>query len=441
VNIPDDVGKITVPFSTQPGIEQVVLSRGGPSVPGNFNHESEAYALSAGLFVDRESLLRGNKAQLVIRPGLRVNGMPVPLKLLKEQRLKIAAVDLDGIVSVLEFPKIELTEAQETIQEFQTPSRLRQITFEISASVDSISQSKPIPLSVHQSFSINEIEATDAIRDVHLVKGSNSYALEVRGKTGEPRARQAVTSLTAFVPADATATDGQGRIELGALLDIDSLQATVAGTPTRGWILPVANQAMVHSIHVPHGQPIEIPLASSNGDVVENQFSLLEIRGDTFVADHSKQISAKTGSLEIKDLPAGDFQLRIKFPAKSLNPCDRGKVVDHPPRLRPVFGNAFDSPPHSSTKVSDKSINLSCRRPQCLRTYSPRDKLRASRLCRYLLTSAMRNRNGSSPARMNRSTWPAGTSATNTATSSIANSPRVTQATCSIVRRSCSILG
>ncbi len=363
---PDEVGQITVPFSTQPGIEQVILSRGGLSVPGNFNHENEVYQLSAGLFVDRESLLRGNKAQLVIRPGLRLNGMPVPLKLLKEQRLKIAAVDLDGIVSVMEFPKIELTEAQETIQEFQTPSRLRQITFEISATVDSISQSKPIPLSVQQSFSINEIEATDAIRDVHLVRGSNSYALEVRGKTGEPRARQAVSLSLKHRefrrPADATLqTDDQGRIELGALLEIDSLQATVAGTPTRGWALPVAKQTMVSSIHVPQGQSIEIPLARSNGDVGESQYSLLEIRGDTFVADYSRQISPKTGSLEIKELPAGDFQLRIKSSGDVYRiRVTAGKVVDRFALGRDRFleMRSVEAPFIQAHKVSDETIQL-----------------------------------------------------------------------------------
>ncbi len=364
--LPDDEGQITVPFSTQPGVEQIILSRGGLSVPASFNHESEAYELAAGLYIDRESLVRGNKGQLVIRPGLRLNGIPVSLKLVKEPRLKITAVDLDGIVSVMEFPKIELSEEQETLQEFQIPARLRQIAFELSATVDSISQSKPIPLNVQQQFAVNEIDASDSIRDVHLVKSPDSYALEVRGKTGEPRARQAVSvSLKhrAFRrAADATLqTDGEGRIDLGALVDITSLQAGVAGTPARGWELPTAASSVVHSIHVPRGQTIFIPLAGPGSDTPGEKFSLLEIRGDTFVADHSKQISPQKGGLELKDLSPGDYQLRIKFTGDVYRiRVTEGKVVDRFALGRDRFleMRSVDAPFIQTHEVNDKAITI-----------------------------------------------------------------------------------
>jgi len=52
--------------------------------------------LAAGIYVDRESLLARNKVQVVIRPQLYLNGIPVTLSVLEDVRLVIVSTDLDG---------------------------------------------------------------------------------------------------------------------------------------------------------------------------------------------------------------------------------------------------------------------------------------------------------------------------------------------------------
>jgi len=54
-----------------------------PDDPGDLHHRAETYDFRAGLYVDRESLLRRCEAPLLIRPQLQVHGVPVSLKLLE----------------------------------------------------------------------------------------------------------------------------------------------------------------------------------------------------------------------------------------------------------------------------------------------------------------------------------------------------------------------
>jgi hypothetical protein len=56
--LPDEHGAILVPFSTNPGRQPIVLSRGDFACLDHLEHHAESYHLTAGIHVDRESLLR-----------------------------------------------------------------------------------------------------------------------------------------------------------------------------------------------------------------------------------------------------------------------------------------------------------------------------------------------------------------------------------------------
>eukprot|EP01048_Picozoa_sp_COSAG05_P022597 COSAG05_NODE_4583_length_1452_cov_1.127864_1_plen_426_part_01 len=70
----DDQGKITLPFSTQPGTVTAVVTQGDFSSLRTINHVGENYQFEAGIYLDRESLTRSNKAKVLIRPSLKIVG-------------------------------------------------------------------------------------------------------------------------------------------------------------------------------------------------------------------------------------------------------------------------------------------------------------------------------------------------------------------------------
>jgi hypothetical protein len=325
-------GRILVPFSTQPDHSTAIISHGQLSSLCAFYHEAETYELIAGMYVDRESLLRGHRAQVLIRPALMLNGVPVPLNLLKDIRLKIQSVDLDGIASSLETSELVLDERGETTYEIQTPTRLRQLSLELSAKVENVSQGTDETLVATQSLGLNEIDATESIRDVHLVKGPAGYHVEVRGKTGEPRPKQAVLLSIKHrlirQPYSLTLqTDDRGQIFLGHLDDIASLEATVAGTPARAWSLDLNHQSHYSTIHGIAGRPVIVPWFGPGNRAIGEEpdpnaapadvpsrdaLALLEKRGGTYVGDRFEAIGIEPGRLVISGLERGDYELVLK---------------------------------------------------------------------------------------------------------------------------------
>ena len=118
---PDARGRLVVPFSTDPGDATLVVHQGACAVPVRFRHRAEAYDLDAGVYVDREALLRGARATLAVRPVLRVCGRPTSLALLEDPRLTIRVTDLRGVVTEQEIPGLALRDDAESLAEFAVP--------------------------------------------------------------------------------------------------------------------------------------------------------------------------------------------------------------------------------------------------------------------------------------------------------------------------------
>ncbi|MGE5194311.1 MAG: hypothetical protein ACM3U2_17615, partial [Deltaproteobacteria bacterium] len=346
-------GLINVPFSTSPGRQPIVITaplpgerKAGQGQPADatyssldyFQHEGENYALAAGFYVDRESLLRRKTAEVVIRPGLTVNGNPVSLKLLDDVKLTVTSVDLDNIATTQEVPKFELFEDREAIHEFVVPERLASISFTLSAKVKQLSSGgQKIDLAAGGSFSLNEIDRTEKIEDLHLLKADGKYAVEFRGKSGESRVSRPVVFSIKHRDFRAPVgvvlkTDPAGRIALGSLADITSVTATGPEGTAHVWNFAGDRHTYPRTVQGRTGEPIMLPYLPNRGmdgqkragageanppgekagAVPRDEVSLLELRGEIYVADRFENLSVRNGLLVADKLPAGDYYLYLK---------------------------------------------------------------------------------------------------------------------------------
>lgn len=320
---PLPTGEIVVPFSTQPGWQAAIISRGAFSSLIWFQHEAESYQLDAGFHVDREALVRGRRAQLVIRPQLYLNGLPVTNELLKDWRMQIVAVDGDGLPATIDVPQVEWSKQQELQYEFQVPGDLRTLSATLTAQVPSVSETKDIPLSASMSLTVNQINDTASIRDLHLLPTVDGFVLELRGKTGEPLPRQIVQLTIAHrLFRDpfgiALQADAQGLIHLGPLSDIASVQAQIAGTDSRDWQLQTRAQVPYESYHVLENTTLAMPFATVGDAPRREDFALFEMRGENPIADRFDALAFQPGRLAIRGLHAGDYQLVIKATDQSV---------------------------------------------------------------------------------------------------------------------------
>ena len=320
---PDEKGEIVVPFSNSPTRQSIILSHGDYCSLDSFQHQAENYSLAAGIYVDRESLLQRKKANVVVRSQLYLNGTPVTLAVLEDVRLVITSTDHDGVSTTKEVADFELFEDRESTYEFQTPQRLSNISFALNAKVQNLSQNKKIDLSVGESFALNEIDRTEEVEDLHLASVDGQYVLELLGKTGEPKADRPVRlSLKHRDFSDAKQvmlkTDAQGRILLGPLADIVSVTATGPEDTSHTWTLGRDRHTGRQQLHGREGESLVVPYTGKSDKPLREELSLLELRGDTFVADRFDAISIDGGLLRIADLPRGDYDLWLKRPNRRI---------------------------------------------------------------------------------------------------------------------------
>lgn len=313
---PDREGWIPVPFSTQPRGERLVVVHGGFSTLVQFNHLAENYELNAGIYVDRESLLRREKAQVVVRPVLRVNGRPASLKLLEEPRLVLQTVDLQGTPSEKEFPGLALREDAETIIGFQVPENTVSITVTLKARVQNLSLNKKQDLAATAAFTLNGIDRTPAIQDLHVSRTTAGYILELRGKNGEPLAGEPLAcafkhrQFREEVHVELQ-TDAQGRVWLGELAGIDTFHVKEPAGHEQRWSTAHGDCLWPLELHARAGDTLRVPFMFDGPEPLQ-QVSLLEVRRGQFVRDWHEALGLEGGFLEIRKLPTGDYSLYLK---------------------------------------------------------------------------------------------------------------------------------
>ncbi len=359
-------GTITVPFSTQPGRTPIVISRDGFSSLHFLDHQSESYELTAGIYVDRESLRTHTEATALIRTGLKLNGTPVSLSLLKDVQLEVSALDQDGVATSHIVKDFKVYENQESVHTLQVPPRLAQLQLTLSAKVESLSESKEIALSSSETFRLNQIDATQHIEALHFLEADGQHYVELLGKSGEPKPDRPINlrlkhqDFTEEVHVNLQ-TDELGRCRLGALDQITTVTATSPGGTNATRHLVPDQYRYYQTVHARAGEPITIPLPLTLKTLTPQNASLLEQRLGVFTIDHFSKLKLGDADLQIAGLEGGDYELRLK----DLDTRMLLRVAAGEQNLNYVFSNRRQleqrgtKPSHiSSLKVTKDKITL-----------------------------------------------------------------------------------
>ena len=318
---PEKDGTVTVPFSNRPRSQSMIIRRGDFASLSSFRHDSENYQLAAGLYVDRESLLSRRKATLIVRPALYLNNVPVTLSVLEEVELMITSVDRDGVQTTKKIAAFKLHEDRESTVAFQVPENLTRLGFQLRAKVQNLSQNKKVNLSTQRVYSLNSIDRTEKVEDLHLRHVGGNYFLDLLGKTGEPKVDRPVNVVLKhreFTEAVHVSlqTDKAGTVALGALGGIARVSATGPEGTTQNWNILRDLASFPDALHGREGEALAVPYMGSEKQPAASALSLLEKRGGTFVADRFASLSIKDGLLVLSNLPRGDYDLLIK-PSKT----------------------------------------------------------------------------------------------------------------------------
>ena len=313
----EKLGRIVVPFTHQPGMRQIVLANpdGSFATLTQFEHHAEEYRLDAQFHIEREQLLARREATLAVRVALMLGQTHLDPALITEPKLAVTSTTLDGISTTHEFKALKLTAGGVLTHDITVPERLAQLSATLSGKVESLSAGgEKRDVAASRAWTLNGIDKTDATSDGHLSKFVGSYIFELLGRNGEPLAdQQAVFTVKhrdfARPQTVALKTDEKGRVSLGALPGIASLAARVPNGRQSSWELDNFERTWPAVLHARAGDAIRIPAGvfTKAADV-----SLLALRAGTFVTDHSAGIEVKDGFIEIRELAAGDYSLRLR---------------------------------------------------------------------------------------------------------------------------------
>jgi len=366
--------------------------------------------------------------------------------LLEEPRLVLRSLDLQGISTEKEFPGLELREDAETICEILVPENAVSLTATLKARVQNVSQNKKQDLAGSVTFTLNGIDRSQAVQDLHASRTAAGYLVELRGKNGEPLPGEPLACAFKHrlfrneVHADLK-TDERGRAWLGQLEGLEWFRVKEPAGREQQWFTSRGACAYPAQLHGRAGETLRVPVVFEGPDPLEGA-SLLEVRAGQFVKDWHEALAVKGGFLELRNLPAGDYSLYLKPDAREIavaltQGVDRDgftlserRALERPawrrcrsPRWKPgrrPWKSASPMPRRSRGSICSRPAT--CRPTTCLRGWaSPAPQ-------------GFNSRPGGLPAR---STSPGATSATSTATSSTASRPGSSPATCSNVPACC----
>ncbi len=327
--VPDEHGRIVVPFSTQPGRTPMLLVAGEVTTVAQLDLVAEHAELALALTLDRESLTAGRTARAIARLTLSIGGARASLGLLQRTTWDLTRIDRQGVATTKSQPLV-LDDTEAAVLEWPLGDDTAELTLAIRGVLEIRSEQRERELVVTRTCQVATMHAGPSTEALYLAHTAAGWVVSALGKTGEPRAHRAVTiglvHRWATVQASVElATDERGRIELGALPGARWILATLGGA-SQTWDLDDA-RAHAPAIHAVVGRDVLVHLpASRPATDVLRRASLVELRAGRparHVELHGESTpgatpdapgvgaSALASAIALTRLPAGDYQLRI----------------------------------------------------------------------------------------------------------------------------------
>lgn len=337
----NDRGLVLLPFSENPGSRFLVLRDGDFCSPEQIQHLGEDYTFTAGIQIDRQSLNRRSVARLILRPDLRVHGVPIDPKRLGEATVTLTAVDAKGVSTDREFVA-NFERDREWAERFYVPDGLRQVQVRVEAKMKRKTDLEEVTLRDGLSLDVNTGRTGDQLRQAYLQPTPRGWMLEVRGLNGEPIAEEPLRvylSHPGFKRAIDlhVTTDENGRVGLGSLNGIHSVR--VSGREINVQMPVLAGAAeLPPRLHLRPGELISLPYPwERKADL--KAASLFKVGRGMNLADLGDRVAIADGQLVIEGLEEGTYQLTLHEAGKTVEievldgKTQAGFILGHTRRL------------------------------------------------------------------------------------------------------------
>ncbi len=314
---PREDGAITIPFSTAPAQVPMLLVHGDVAQREMLMHPAEQVAFSAGLHLEREALVPGQRARVLVRPMLAVAGWPATVALVEQPAVDIAVTDRAGVTSSTTQPLV-LRDDAESVVELTVPEAAASIAVTVRGRVRVASRQTTIDVADRAEAPIGEIHRTEHTEALHLAATGGGHVLSLLGKTGEPRPARAVAlsfkhAAVAHEITTTLETDARGRIELGPLAGVERITASLPSGLQQHWGLWPEHE-WPRTVHALAGSPVTLPLPPGVPPAdLAAAVVLHEVRGGAPARDVTARLAIADRRLVVAgELEPGEYVLQAR---------------------------------------------------------------------------------------------------------------------------------
>ncbi|HEU4420373.1 MAG TPA: hypothetical protein VFT55_15665, partial [Planctomycetota bacterium] len=225
--------------------------------------------------------------------------------------LTLVATDIDGLSTAQELRGMTLVDERELVHEISVPERLVSLQATLRGKVRDLAGKDVELRTATATFAVNGQDQTPETGSATLVRTTGGYAIELRGKDGEPQVGR--TCHLQLLHRDyrdsievSLQSDAQGRIDLGPLPQVEAVRVHRDGGFAGSFALRGACCRTPAALHARVGTTLRIPYQGKAKAATRAEFSLLGSERDEF-----EHLAVADGFVELRDLPAGDYELRL----------------------------------------------------------------------------------------------------------------------------------
>ncbi len=326
----NEQGYIRIPFTNEAQERRVLVRSGALSAVTTFPHRAESYSLDGAIHIAAEALIEGNRARIIVRPRLTLNGQRLSLDRVEDLELEVESWDFEQAISTLTVGDLQATSAAlldpdgdgsaapgVLVAEIQVPERLRQLRVQLKGRVRRSVDGERVALSSSQRIvSVNGIARSSTVGQAMLRRDPGAYKIELRGRNGEALSGRAarVTVWTAYSSRSTSKdlrSDDLGHLDLGALEGATRIRVTGEGIGTNDWSLPdQLPRGLPRELNTRVGRALRVPFEGA-GPLQPSDVSLIELRAEHPTLDRFTALSLEPGYLVLGNLQRGSYALRI----------------------------------------------------------------------------------------------------------------------------------
>jgi hypothetical protein len=341
----DKTGSILIPYMRSSSSSTAIVVHDNFAEIATVNLETENYSLDGTLILNRESIIMGNNAKLLVTPYLFINNRIADVKNLTSPKVKIDLVKIENDQQIpinlifegeqlLGKGKASLSKEREIEIDFQVPPRLISIKVTFQAVVKNKSKNTNETLSITKDLSCHMNSSLyNRYAHVFLRKIKGDYIIEILGKNGEPKydveLEVSLSHKIKKVKKNILTSNKEGQINLGKLNGVYTiyLKGNYRGENLAGFFV-INNDNLISypsQLDIIEGEVLKFPI--NNDPEVMDTFSFVKLSDNesTVLENLTENVkvsqyneSSNHRYISVGDLSEGNYLLNWNFNNKNI---------------------------------------------------------------------------------------------------------------------------